>query len=989
MTMRRLIASTLFAALWVSTCAAAKPNIVFILADDLGIGDVQCLNPTGKIPTPHLNRLAAEGMKFTDAHSSSAVCTPTRYGLLTGRYNWRSRLKSGVLGGMSPPLIEPGRLTVPAFLKLNGYHTACIGKWHLGMGWPLRAGVRGFDDQIEKGVDGWHADFAKPISHGPNSVGFDYYFGIAASLDMVPYTFIENDHVVAPPVADTAFPMMFGRTNRMTRRGPGAEGFAAEAVLPTLTRQAVDYITRRAVAAKSGRPFFLYLPLNAPHTPIAPTKEWQGKSGLNPYADFVMQTDASVGEVLDTLEEAGLATNTIVFFASDNGCSPEARFGELAAKGHFPSARFRGAKADIFDGGHRIPFLVRWPGHVKMSSASDQLVCLNDLFATVAEILDSKLPDTAAEDSVSLLPVLESRSVKPVREALVHHSINGSFAIRQGRWKLELCADSGGWSAPRPGSSEAKRLPAAQLYDLAQDPGETKNLQSAHPEVIARLTALLEKYVVEGRSTPGQPQTNTTPVTIQKTSASAATGTSPIAKRLPNIVIILADDMGYGDPGCYNSKSKIATPNIDRLAREGMRFTDAHAAGPLCHPSRYGLITGRYPFRTDVSAWPKKPLIAEGQVTIASLLRSQGYRTTMVGKWHLGFAENGYDKPLPGGPIACGFDSFFGLRASTDIPPYFFIRGDRAVVPPTDHIAANHSEDWSPIQGEFWREGGIAPGLMLKNVLPGWTEEALRIIGGQAATSPGARKPLLLYLAYTAPHTPWLPSAQFVGKSGAGMYGDFTTMVDAEIGRVLAALDTADLSRDTLLIFTSDNGPVWYQTDVRKFGHDSAGGLRGMKSDAWEGGHRMPFIVRWPGWVKARTVSDQTICFTDLLSTFADVCGTKLPAGAGPDSFSLLPVLEGRQPAGKPIRGPVVMQAGSVSSMMMIRSGNWKLITGLGSGGFSKPNAIKARPGEPEGQLYNLRDDLAETKNLYVDRPDVVARLKAELQHIVEVGNSD
>ena len=499
----RLILPVLFCLLPSIHAAAKKPNIVYILADDLGYGDVKCFNPDGKIPTPNLDRLAAAGMKFTDAHSSSAVCTPTRYGLLTGRYNWRSRLQSGVLGGLSPPLIEPGRLTVPAFLQQQGYHTACIGKWHLGMAWPLHPGAEPFDDRIEKGEHGWRVDFAKSIARGPNSVGFDYFFGLAASLDMVPYTFIENDRVTIIPTQDKAFPMMSGRTNSFTRRGPAAAGFEAGAVLPTLTRKAVEYLEQRAGTAKAGTPFFLYVPLNAPHTPIAPTKEWQGRSGLNPYADFVMQTDASVGAVLHALDRLGLAPDTLVIFTSDNGCSPEAKFNELRAKGHNPSASFRGTKADIFDGGHHVPFLARWPGRVKPGTTSDQLVCLNDLFATCAELLGQKLPDTAAEDSVSILPALEGRATRPLREALVHHSINGSFAIRQGNWKLELCADSGGWSAPRPGSPAAKALPPAQLYDLSQDIGETNNLHASHPEVVARLTRLLDKYRAEGRSTPG------------------------------------------------------------------------------------------------------------------------------------------------------------------------------------------------------------------------------------------------------------------------------------------------------------------------------------------------------------------------------------------------------------------------------------------------------------------------------------------------------
>ena len=459
-------------------------------------------------------------------------------------------------------------------------------------------------------------------------------------------------------------------------------------------------------------------------------------------------------------------------------------------------------------------------------------------------------------------------------------------------------------------------------------------------------------------------------------------------KHAPNIVIILVDDMGYGDPGCYNPQSKIPTPHIDSLAREGMRFTDAHSPGPLCHPSRYGLMTGRFAFRTDVSVWPKQPLINDGQVTIASFLKSQGYRTAMVGKWHLGFRENGYDKPFPGGPLDCGFDSYFGMRASTDIPPYFYIRGDRAVRPPTDFIQEEFSGNWSRIQGRRRLEGGIAPGMKLEDVLPRFTSEAVKVVENYAQSDNRATQPLMLYLAYPAPHTPWLPSAEFIGKSGADMYGDFVMMVDAQIGRVLAALKDADLAENTLVVFTSDNGPCWYDEDVERFDHDSAGGLRGMKSDAWEAGHRMPFIVRWPGHVQPASISDQTICFTDLLATFAAVLSEQLPDDAGPDSFNLLPVLTGRHPPDKPIRGPVVMHAGSAPDMMMIRSGDWKLINQLGSGGFSRPKLIKPGPGDPEGQLYNLANDLGETRNLYAENPKIVARLKAEMKRIVDAGRS-
>ncbi len=494
--------------------ARQNPNIVYILCDDLGYGDVRCLNPRGKILTPNIDRLASQGMIFTDAHSSSSVCSPTRYGIMTGRYNWRSRLKSGVLGGMSPPLIESGRLTVASFLKQHGYHTAAIGKWHLGMDWPLKIGAEQFDDTIEKGTDGWRVDFSKPIHNGPNTAGFDYYYGISGSLDMVPYTFIENDHVVTPPTEDRSFPMMLGRTNGTTRKGPAAADFEAQHVLPILTRKAVEYIGQQARAAKHGHPFFLYVALNAPHTPIAPTEEWQNRSGLNSYADFVMEVDAEVGTVIDALDRNGLARDTLLIFTSDNGCSPQADFSTLLAKGHNPSYEFRGTKADIFDGGHRVPFIARWPGKIEASSVSDQLVCLNDLLATCADILGKKLPSDAGEDSVSMLPALLGKARRPLREAIVHHSVNGSFAIREKRWKLELCSDSGGWSTPKPASAEAKRLPPVQLYDLSSDIGEATNVQDKHPDVLERLTKLLEKYVADGRSTPGAPQANTGEVNI-------------------------------------------------------------------------------------------------------------------------------------------------------------------------------------------------------------------------------------------------------------------------------------------------------------------------------------------------------------------------------------------------------------------------------------------------------------------------------------------
>jgi arylsulfatase A-like enzyme len=470
--------------------AATRPNILYILADDLGYGDVHCLNPErGKIPTPNLDRLAQQGMRFTDAHSGSAVCTPTRYGILTGRYAWRTRLQSGVLNGYSPPLIDPGRLTVPKLLGQQGYQTACIGKWHLGLAFAVTGGKTN--------------DLTQPIHNGPTTRGFDFFFGISASLDMPPFAFIENDRFTETPSV----------RKKWVRQGAAAPGFEAVDVLPMLTRKAVEYLH---ADARKRKPFFLYLALTSPHTPILPTPDWEGKSGLNAYGDFVMQTDWSVGQVLQTLEQTGLSANTLVIFTSDNGCSPAANVQELERKGHYPSHVFRGYKADVWDGGHHIPFIARWPGRIKPSSVSGQLICLTDLMATCADMLGVNLPNDAGEDSVSLLPAMLGHASGPLREAVVHHSINGSFALRAGKWKLELCPDSGGWSAPKPGSAEAKKLPPQQLYDMAQDLSERTNLQEQHAEVVARLTRLLEKYVAEGRSSPGRPLSNDVRVTLRK-----------------------------------------------------------------------------------------------------------------------------------------------------------------------------------------------------------------------------------------------------------------------------------------------------------------------------------------------------------------------------------------------------------------------------------------------------------------------------------------
>lgn len=486
--------------------AADRPNIVLILADDLGFGDIACQG--GRIPTPHIDGIARAGIRLTDAHTTSSVCTPTRYSLITGRYNWRSELKRGVLGGLSPRLIEPDRATLASWLRARGYHTACLGKWHLGMNWHLLPGHQVTRLGIESRDQVFGVDYARPIEGGPRTVGFDYFFGISGSLDMVPYAFIENERVTQLPTEDRDFPMLLGGQPRRTRKGPTAPDFEADQVLDALIDRSIDYLHQRRAGADEAercQPFFLYLPLASPHTPIVPTEPWRGASGINPYADFVMQTDAAVGRVLATLDELGFTDSTLVIFTSDNGCSPEAQLEELAAHQHFPSGPFRGHKADLFEGGTRVPMLMQWPGVVAPGGVSDQLVCQSDIFATVAELLGESLPDDCGEDSFSFLYLLTGGEPEAaIRPSLVSHSINGSFSIRRGRWKLLLCPDSGGWSAPRPGSPESIGLPACQLYDLEEDIGERQNRWEDQPEVAEQLRLHLQQLIDDGRSTPRQ-----------------------------------------------------------------------------------------------------------------------------------------------------------------------------------------------------------------------------------------------------------------------------------------------------------------------------------------------------------------------------------------------------------------------------------------------------------------------------------------------------
>ena len=590
-----LLAAATLAVATLSASANPHPNIILILADDMGLGDVSAYNPRSAWQTPNIDRLAREGMRFTDAHSTASVCTPSRYSILTGRYNWRSARKRGVGGALDKPLIEPTRPTIATLLKQNGYTTAMIGKWHLGIDWPrtnsatpAQTNPKSQNPKSQKNpksqisnpkknlTQSTIVDYTRPFAGGPTAHGFDTFLGLGTSAGAPPYIWLIDDHVdpASFPLRQTEGP----QNDPQRHWPPGATGnnFEQADMLPRLTKEAVRYIQSHAAAdaaavhssrftvhgsqaasentvarqrqtvnrepetvncgGSAAAPFFLYLALTAPHTPILPAPEFTGLTHTTPYGDFCAQLDATIGQVLDALDAAGLAENTLVIFTADNGFAPNADLPALAKHHHDPNLGYRGAKADIYEGGHRLPFIARWPGRILANTTTDELICQTDLYATFADIVSAKIPDTAAEDSVSILPVLLSGSAEfplgpnakknlgaprkpapdpatPLPErAIVHHSDNGSFAIRQGPWKLCLCPDSGGWADPRP-STTPPDAPPFQLYNLADDPAEKTNLYSAHPEIVQRLGALLAQYIRAGRSTPGPPQKNTPPET--------------------------------------------------------------------------------------------------------------------------------------------------------------------------------------------------------------------------------------------------------------------------------------------------------------------------------------------------------------------------------------------------------------------------------------------------------------------------------------------
>lgn len=506
----------------------SRPNILYVFADDLGQGDVSCFNPDAAWTTPHLDALARQGMRFTDSHATSALCTPSRYGLLTGRYNWRSRLKKSVLPGDSEALIEKDRTTVARFLQDQGYRTAVVGKWHLGLDWRLReggddhaafgvepaprpAGTRmgrggNFDPADQVWQEGLDIDYSQPISFGPRELGFDHSFITAASLDQPPYVYIEDGVAQGVPTVYGGDAEQLDRVGasqqQQIQAGAMVEGYDVQRVARDFHAHALGVLDDLLAGEE---PWFLYVPHHLVHGPIIPDEPWRGRSGAGPYGDFVLQFDEYVGELVQRIDDAGAAEDTIVVVTSDNGVSGVADLPHLASLGHDSSNGRRGHKGDIWEGGHREPFIVRWPGRVPAGSTSEHMVSHADLFATLADVLGADLPTDAAEDSVSALPLWEG-GAEPVRTSLVAVSGGGGFSLRDGDWKLEFVTGGDGMDAlfaAAAGDAEAPQYVPAQLYHLGEDPAEEHNLIAEHPDRVKAMTEAMAEQIRRGRSTDG------------------------------------------------------------------------------------------------------------------------------------------------------------------------------------------------------------------------------------------------------------------------------------------------------------------------------------------------------------------------------------------------------------------------------------------------------------------------------------------------------
>lgn len=820
-----------------------KPNILIFYADDLGYGDLSSFNPESKIPTPHLDRLAEEGVRFTDAHSSSGICTPSRYAMLTGRYHWRKF--HGIVGAFEDSAFDAEELTLPEMLQAEGYTTAIIGKWHLGWNWDAIAkpGAEPFEYH-PRGRTSYRPDaldWSKPVPNGPLAHGFDYYFGDTV-INFPPYAWIENDRVLGNPdrMVDTDLFKPVKEATWQARPGPMVEGWDPYDNIPVTTRKGIAKIHEFAA---QDDPFFLMFSYPSPHAPIIPNDEFDGRSEAGPYGDFVVETDESVGRLLAALDVAGVADNTIVIFTADNGAEYFA-YDRAAKTGHWSSEPLRGAKRDIYEGGHRVPTIIRWPDILPGGGVNDALISQIDFMATFAAILGVDLPDDQAVDSYDQLPVLLGQS-NSVRNSHVHNTFENHYAIRQGDWVL-IDAEMGytrmrdeipAWEARR--GYKADDLPV-ELYDLSEDPEQGNNLAAEYPEKVTELQSRLRQIREQGDS------------------ASRLTNQ-------PNVVLVITDDQGYGDLSVHGNPV-LKTPEMDRLHSESIRLTDFHVS-PTCSPTRGSLMSGQWanragPWHTIMG----RSMLFEDKTTLGEVFAGNGYATGLFGKWHLG--DN-----YPYRPEDRGFQEVVRHAAG-------------GVGQTPDYWNNAYFDDTYFHNGEPREFEGFCTDVFFG--------EAKRFIREQA----DAGKPFFAYISTNAPHGPFHSPEEYsapyletasIHANLPYFYGMIAN-IDANIGALREWLEQEGLAANTIFIFMTDNGT---SAGHRVFN----AGMRGNKGDEYDGGHRVPFFLHWPagGFDQPQDV-DRLTAHVDVLPTLIELCGLDpLPAGYVADGRSMVPLLRDPQ----------------------------------------------------------------------------------------------
>jgi arylsulfatase A len=930
---------------------APRPNIIVFNVDDMGYADVGCFG--SKLNrTPNVDRLAAEGMKLTCFYAAP-VCSPSRAAMMTGCYPKRVGIPQVLFPGNAIG-INSEETTLAELLKAQGYATICIGKWHLG-------------DQPE----------FLPTRHG-----FDHYFGLPYSNDMGPAEDGARAGIGQPKAKNLDAkqkrrghpPLPLLRDEKVVERVYAKE----QATLTRrYTEEAVKFIRAQTAGGKAA-PFFLYLPHTAVHVPLYPGEEFRGKSPNGIYSDWVEEVDWSLGQVVDAVRAAGVAERTLVIFTSDNGGTPRA-----------VNAPLRGFKGSTLEGGMREPTVVWWPGKIAAGSTTGAVTSNMDLVPTLTKLAGGTLPANRKFDGHDIWPLLSGQTKDTPYEAFYYFQANRLNAVRSGPWKLELAS--------------------GKLYNLETDIGEATDVAAANAAVASKLQVLAEKAKADlggegvgpGCRPPGRVQ-NARPIidhdgnvragsqallgnpcpevplpvnskqSFENSRAQAELGHEDKpglvpAKNRPNIVVILADDLGYGDLACYGA-TKIATPHCDRLAREGRRFTDAHSPSAVCSPTRFGLLSGCYPWREN--RVPRHLLAGEtfvfrdGEPTVASVLKTAVYATGCVGKWHLGVQRGtaiDFNRPLEPGPNAAGFDYYFGCINSHNQAPFVLVENDK--------ILGRRPGDKIEIRGN--REQTSGPKLRDENAL-----EAEQAAKAALFIEKNREGPFFLYYPTAAVHGPITPGKAWQGKSRAGEYGDYVQEFDWAVGEVLAALDRLKLADNTIVVVTSDNGAV--ATAGGRFGHNGNSPLRGSKGTAYEGGHRVPFLVRWPGRVPAGTTSDETICHVDLLATLCAALAIELPADAGPDSWNVLPAWLGERRE-RPLREATICVSQNVAEIT-IRQGPWKLIV--------RRTEVDATGAAQTDELYNLADDPAETTNLVSRQAEKVRDLRGLLARYRQQGGS-